>query len=94
MVDEDEYSNKDSNHNRMLEVRESYRYITIIVIALAVIGGIYLYYYYHMKPHIVVPAVSQKSVSQLLPSPTRIRPSLTMTISRRMHNKLNFCSQK
>jgi hypothetical protein len=74
MVDEDEYSNKDSNHNRMLEVRESYRYITIIVIALAVIGGIYLYYYYHMKPHIVVPAVSQKSVSPPPPAPAVTDP--------------------
>ncbi len=46
----DVYSNKDSNRNRMIDERESYTFIYIILTAIAAFAGIFFYYNYMLLP--------------------------------------------
>jgi hypothetical protein len=63
MAAENEYSNKDSNHNRMLEERQSNLYISILLIFLAIAAGAGIYYYSEiLRYHHVVLRVSPESM--------------------------------
>jgi hypothetical protein len=50
MIDEDQYSNKDSNHNAEVDRRESSRIILLVIVASAIIVFIVGYYYKTTTP--------------------------------------------
>jgi hypothetical protein len=63
----DVYSNKDSNRNRMLEERESYTFIYIILTAIGSFAAIFLYYNYMLLPSHPIPPPPRPAVEYVPP---------------------------
>jgi hypothetical protein len=75
VLSKNEYSNKDSNRNRMAEERETNRYIYLAIALAASLAGIFFYYNYMLAPTHPIKVPPPPSVESAPRPPWTYKPS-------------------